>query len=231
MIIGMFDCRTRKSCQVKVLNFSFIKNSAVSSTRQLTEKAQTIGHRNMTIRKVFRAMFPLRNEEGAFGRSYVYVDLRHKDIKYQQCYRLTPLLMTLKLVSSLVPGNKTKRCLSFDCFLLFPTSPAPSQNSCKTQQCTSLDQFNGNAHLNGSQVVIKPQCTDPNAPITMGMTFVLTSPIFRTFLARSWYFLQLFHLLYHHHHHHHHHYQYYYYCYYYYYYYYHHYYYCFVIAA
>ena len=210
MITCMFDCRTLKSC-------SFIKNSAVSSTRQLTEKAQTIGHRNMTLRKVFRGMFPLRNEESALGRSYVYVDLRHKDIKYQQCYRLTRLLMTLKLVSSLVPGNKKlpigKPETSFDCFLLFPTSPAPSQNSCRTQQCTSLDQFNGNAHLNGSQVVIKSQCTDPNALITLGITFVLTSPIFRTFLARSWYFLQLFHLLHHHHHHHHH--YYYYYCYYY----------------
>ena len=220
MIICKFDCRTRKSCQVKVLNFSFIKNSVVSSsTSQLTEKAQTIGHRNMTlmIRKVFRAMFPLRNEESAFGRSYVYVDLRHKNIKYQQqYYRLTPLLMALKLVSSLVPGNIKlpigKPETSFDCFLLFPTSPAPSQNSCRTQQCTSLDQFNGNAYLNGSQVVIKSQCTDPNAPITMGITFVLASPIFR-------HFLQLFHLLYHHPHHHHHYYYYYYY------------YYCFVISA
>ena len=135
----------------------------------------------MTLRKVFRGMFPLRNEESAFGRSYVYVDLRHKDIKYQQCYRLTPLLMTLKLVSSLVPGNKKlpigKPETSFDCFLLFPTSPAPSQNSCRTQQCTSLDQFNGNAYLNGSHVVIKVDGTSFSDAGSLVTTVHLTREI------------------------------------------------------
>lgn len=74
------------------------------------------------------------------------------------------LLMVSKLVCLLALGNnKLPRELG-DALL---------KNSCRPQQCTSLDQFDRNAYLNGSRL-LNICGSDPNPPTTTETTFALT---------------------------------------------------------
>ena len=69
MIICMSDCSADSIVKAvgKVLELPLRLRTQQSLAPGITDKAQTIGHRNMTLKKVFRGMFPLQNEESAFN--------------------------------------------------------------------------------------------------------------------------------------------------------------------
>ena len=97
-------------------------------------------------------------------------------------------LMMLKLVSSLAPGNNKlpREAKTHPLFALLSTFYLQylPKDPCRPQQCTFLDQFNRNAHIN-DRLSFNLSGTDPNAPTTTGITFDLMPYILRTSLARS----------------------------------------------
>ena len=84
-------------------------------------------------------------------------------IHFDHYSKFTQLLMVLMLVPSLALGNnklprEAKRHPLF-CFLFFSSLHLYylPKNSCLAKPCTPLDQFNRNAHLSSSQIVVQSQ--------------------------------------------------------------------------